>query len=105
MPGYDNSFHRNADEKIKEAIARGEFDNLPGKGKRCASTIQIVRPSQSKAETRPKLHPALLSLSAMISQYFTHSGFTAVFLAEFLKPAIAPKLVEIRIQSKQSRCC
>jgi DnaJ-like protein len=27
------SFHTNADEKIKEAIARGEFDNLPGKGK------------------------------------------------------------------------
>ena len=27
------SFHRNADEKIKEAIAQGEFDNLPGKGK------------------------------------------------------------------------
>jgi Domain of unknown function (DUF1992) len=27
------SFHRNADEKIQGAIARGEFDNLPGKGK------------------------------------------------------------------------
>jgi hypothetical protein len=27
------SFHRNADEKIKQALARGEFDNLPGKGK------------------------------------------------------------------------
>jgi len=27
------SFHRNADEKIKEAIARGEIDNLAGKGK------------------------------------------------------------------------
>ena len=27
------SFHRNADEKIKEAIAKGEFDNLPGRGK------------------------------------------------------------------------
>jgi Domain of unknown function (DUF1992) len=27
------SFHRNADATIKEAIARGEFDNLPGKGK------------------------------------------------------------------------
>jgi hypothetical protein len=26
-------FQRNADEKIKEAIAKGEFDNLPGKGK------------------------------------------------------------------------
>jgi uncharacterized protein YutE (UPF0331/DUF86 family) len=27
------SFHGNADDKIKEAIARGEFDNLPGTGK------------------------------------------------------------------------
>jgi hypothetical protein len=27
------SFHRNADEKIKEAMAKGEFDNLPDKGK------------------------------------------------------------------------
>jgi hypothetical protein len=27
------SCHRNVDEKIKEAIAKGEFDNLPGKGK------------------------------------------------------------------------
>ena len=26
---------------------------------RCASTIQIVRPSESIAETRPQLHPAL----------------------------------------------
>ena len=24
---------KNVDEKIKEAIARGEFDNLPGRGK------------------------------------------------------------------------
>jgi hypothetical protein len=27
------SFQQNVDDKIKEAIARGEFDNLPGKGK------------------------------------------------------------------------
>jgi hypothetical protein len=27
------SCHRNADEKIKEAIAKGEFANLPGQGK------------------------------------------------------------------------
>ena len=26
-------FQRNADDKIKDAIAKGEFDNLPGKGK------------------------------------------------------------------------
>jgi len=38
--------------------------------RRCASAIQIVRLSRSRAETQPQLHPALLSLSAMISQYF-----------------------------------
>ena len=27
------SFQKSVDEKIKKAIARGEFDNLPGKGK------------------------------------------------------------------------
>src|SRR5436190_20832979 len=37
---------------------------------RCASTIQVVRPLESIAETQPQLHPALLRLSAMISQYF-----------------------------------
>src|ERR1700745_80839 len=36
----------------------------------CASAIQIVRPKQSVAETQPKLQPAALSLSAMISQDF-----------------------------------
>jgi hypothetical protein len=29
----NHSFQKNVDEKIKEAIARGEFDNLPWKGK------------------------------------------------------------------------
>ena len=38
---------------------------------RCASTIQIVRPAESIAETQPQLHPALLRLLAMISQYLT----------------------------------
>ena len=27
------SFQKNVDQEIEEAIARGEFDNLPGKGK------------------------------------------------------------------------
>jgi hypothetical protein len=40
---------------------------------RCASAIQIVRPSRSIAETQPKLQPALLRLSAIFSQYFTHA--------------------------------
>jgi hypothetical protein len=30
------------------------------------------------ADTQPKLQPALLSLSAMISQYFTRPTFTAI---------------------------
>jgi hypothetical protein len=37
---------------------------------RCASVIQIVWPLASRADTQPQLQPALLSLSAMISQYF-----------------------------------
>jgi hypothetical protein len=32
---------------------------------------QTVRPSQSRADTQPQLHPALLRLSAIVSQYFT----------------------------------
>jgi hypothetical protein len=34
-----------------------------------------VRPLESIAATQPQLHPALLRLSAMSSQYFTRSGF------------------------------
>ena len=37
---------------------------------RCASAIQIVRPLESIAETQPQLQPALLRLSAIISQFF-----------------------------------
>jgi hypothetical protein len=40
---------------------------------RCASTIQILRPLESIAETQPQLHPALLRLSAIISQYFART--------------------------------
>ena len=43
---------------------------------RCASTIQIVRPQQSIAETTPQLNPALLRLSAMTSQYFTAASYS-----------------------------
>jgi hypothetical protein len=37
---------------------------------RCASAIQIVRPLESTAETQPQLHPDLLRLSAITSQFF-----------------------------------
>jgi hypothetical protein len=43
-------------------------DNERFPSSRCASAIQIVRPSESTAETQPQLQPDLLSLSAMISQ-------------------------------------
>ena len=33
--------------------------------------MKIVLPPESTVETQPQLQPALLSLSAMISQYFT----------------------------------
>src|SRR5438876_12123734 len=40
---------------------------------RCALTAKIVRSRESTAETQPQLQPALLRLSAMISQYFTRT--------------------------------
>src|SRR5262249_31977810 len=46
---------------------------------RCASATQIVQPNESKTDTQLQLHPALLRLSAMISQYFMRRGFTAAF--------------------------
>src|SRR5262249_40595648 len=39
---------------------------------RCASATNIVRPFEPTLDTHPQLQPALLRLSAMISQYFTH---------------------------------
>ena len=36
-----------------------------------ASATKIVRPGESTAETQPKFQPAFLTLSAMISQFFT----------------------------------
>jgi hypothetical protein len=46
------SFQRKADEKIKEAIASREFDNLPGKGKpldldACFATPEHLRKGYS----------------------------------------------------------
>ena len=45
---------------------------------RYASAIQIVRPLESIAETQPQLQPALLRLSAIISQFFVR--FRAIAL-------------------------
>ena len=47
---------------------------------RCASAIQIVRPSESMADTRPQLHPASLRLSAMICPEL-HAGGSCRFCA------------------------
>src|SRR5439155_26114393 len=45
---------------------------------RCASAIQIVRLSESTAETQPQVKPALLRLSAIISPYLTGVGADCV---------------------------
>ena len=52
---------------VAEAFKLPLWDRSP----RCASAIQIVRPFESTADTQPQIHPALLRLSAMISEYFT----------------------------------
>jgi Domain of unknown function (DUF1992) len=40
------SFHGNADEKIREAMAKGEFDNLPGKGKPVDLDVYFATPER-----------------------------------------------------------
>jgi hypothetical protein len=55
--------------KSRQLFIRAHNETLSST--RCASTIQIVRPLESIAATQPQLQPALLRLSAMISQYFT----------------------------------
>src|SRR4030095_15550753 len=50
---------------------------------RCASAIQIVRPLESIAEIQPQLHPALLRLSGMVSQYFTQSSRFSNYVDSF----------------------
>jgi hypothetical protein len=49
----------------------GAQDEPPTVAAMCVSN-EIVRPLESTPETQPQLHPALLSLSAMISQDFTN---------------------------------
>src|SRR5262245_29768004 len=47
------------------AIGRSNSSTQGLLSPRCASAIQIVRPSESTADTQPQLHSALLRLSAI----------------------------------------
>jgi len=53
------------------ASRRFKFENEPLSVVAMRVRNQIERPLESIAETQPKLRPALLRLSAIISQYFT----------------------------------
>lgn len=72
---------------LPNGVYYGRF-KVDGKEIRCSlETIQIVRPSESMADTQPKLHPALLSLSAISSPGGTRTEETdqkvpAVFLLD-----------------------
>jgi hypothetical protein len=56
-------------EKRSQLFIRVRFPSS-----RCASATKIVFPLESTVATQPQLQPALLRLSAMISQYFTQFG-------------------------------
>jgi hypothetical protein len=65
MPNLAQMKARIADSSSTNAVSFSSactIKRLPSS--RCASAIQIVRPSESRAETQPQLHPALLRLSA-----------------------------------------
>jgi hypothetical protein len=58
--------------KRRQLFIRTHDEPLPSS--RCASATKIVRPLESTVATQPQLQPALLRLSAMISQYFTRDS-------------------------------
>ena len=68
------SLQRNLLDRRKMSKLTSARTTKPFPSSRCASAIQIVRPSPSAAETQPQLHPALLRLSAMVSHYFIRDG-------------------------------
>jgi len=89
-----------------------EAKNLAGQKFSAVIRIRIATPSfakisparQANSPEVPQLQPALLRLSAMVFQDFTHSGSRLLFLAEFLKSGIAAQRVPQRIESKKGRC-
>jgi hypothetical protein len=53
---------RTADSNSRNALSFSSARTMKRfPSSRCASTIQIVRPRESTAETQPQLHPALLA--------------------------------------------
>jgi hypothetical protein len=54
---------------VSHAVERTKF--LPDANSFVDSTIQIVHPFESMAQTQLKLQPAFLRLQAIIFQYFT----------------------------------
>src|SRR6266480_6755121 len=59
--------------RFPKAILSRHRDDFPSP--RCASATKIVRPREFTVETQPQVQPALLRLSAIISQYFMRGGF------------------------------
>src|SRR2546423_9942172 len=70
---------------------------------RCASAIQIMRPSEAKAETQPQLQPALPRLSAMISQFFTPGACALLIVLSHLWCRFAR--VKLCAHFLDLRCC
>jgi hypothetical protein len=58
---------------IGYAMHRSRSHDAVRGGKNFFCFLDLVRPSESRAETQPKLQPRFLRLSAMISQYFTQA--------------------------------
>src|SRR5437870_5004027 len=63
---------------------------------RCASAIQIVCPLELIVDTRPQLQPALLRLSAIVSQYVTG-------VRDFCLPVLGRYWKEITWQTLEPR--
>jgi hypothetical protein len=72
---------------------------------RCASAIQIVRPLESTADTQPQVQPALLRLSAIVSQHFIGSSLRRELLQTRYAASVRVPMSSLRQTSLDCDLC
>jgi hypothetical protein len=99
---------KNADEKIKEAIARGEFDNLAGKGKPLDLDAYFATPEHLRmgysilksADIIPEEMELLRQIEGLKK---TLDCFTTPMEKKVLRQQLSEKLTNFNIRIEHSR--
>jgi len=102
------SFQKNVDEKIKEAIARGEFENLPGKGKPLDLDAYFATPEHLRIGysilKSADVIPEEMELLRQIEELKKSLGSsTTPMKEEALRQQLSEKLTNFNLRMEQNR--